>query len=1256
MACGQKKQNTNEGGVHLTERTCSPYNPIIKQIVDDCLGLPIYPVTSIDAVIDEDGNTLRKLLDELLNEIKEGGTNVSDLIQEIQNIIDNLGDTYVTNAFLGEKLDELNDLYASKRLVENLKTLLWAISALSNTEANNENNLYASDGITPKIVSEINRLAAIVGEGGSLEDLESMVNSLRDLLLAVANFDTSEHSESGVEHYPHNNQIKIIKEILDIKTALGLDPENPGGGSLAQQIAQLRIDVDALIERVDALEEEAVTHAHLDPRVLDQMPIGISEQLQSHYKTLKISEYPPTTAKFLRDGTEKTVGEVVYYGFLPGKLTRDLNVYPFGHIDQTQGFPLFYKDSQGTYVPIRLDQNDPTSPQLRMGDSFVSGNDFVTLIQLIVKQDSTDVKFYEEPRTSLPSGIRYRDIYYNANGSYYVAGDLNGDHELVNVADLNWLTDVYINSQYPPNMQVPTNYHKDIAAGWLIYQQSATNVIMYPCIQGKVYVDQLTGSAFRYDNGTMFPVGLDVITGGPGIEVTRSLAYINNYEVANGDQIQEGPYNKYEVNISDNVLPNTVTCKYVEELDISNVSDYCLYEGKYQILPTLPIVDPSKIVIDQNNKTVTIKHDIVSVTSLLNFLLNGRELPVIHSFIPEKIQSLNDYLNRQLETCTTDEQRILIRNILEALNNPPEHSVTSQDAVTVFYIAKNGNEYVLETTSTSDSYYKRDALVAKWDFNKNGTVDINDATQLINLILYGSAESTYSLVDTNTEYPYLEPIALDAKIFKKINNNLVEVVPLDSSKEGHKMLTDGRLFRVVYDESSPLNCEWYYFDDFDTVRPLNPKYSLNYEDVSKHLILYQNGAQVSETSLKTSTPKQTINSISNYDSDYTIINLGKESTPYMFGETGDLNKCFLDENGNFETETEIALDLESISLDPTPSLNPVTSGGAGDKSIYTSFVPDCNDLMFDRDLIDYSLIDTLNKPFKYDFKEKVKEMILNKMSEMGEILAEAGNIKDRILALDDISDVEYETTHYCLDYRFETHINRGASECSLYRVREHIYITLNREALVELINNETYLFSSDIVPLWLTLDAKIKILDKVPIDDRVIYYFPKFGLQLRFEKNTINQEGTEYTVYVPIIVQVETKSAVEEHIIYQGSNCGVLLYPNEYAHLKEISTLYVDSSRLLHIPGYYHIDVSGKFTASVNNLSIVLLYNKQTGDRQSANRSINTTTNLQQIKFAELLPDIVAGHSYEYHVFDGIFSYIDVTPQSDEGSGGELKK
>jgi len=53
-------------------------------MVDDCLGLPIYPVSSIDAVIDEDGNTLRKLLEDLLDKINSGSTDLAELIEQIQ--------------------------------------------------------------------------------------------------------------------------------------------------------------------------------------------------------------------------------------------------------------------------------------------------------------------------------------------------------------------------------------------------------------------------------------------------------------------------------------------------------------------------------------------------------------------------------------------------------------------------------------------------------------------------------------------------------------------------------------------------------------------------------------------------------------------------------------------------------------------------------------------------------------------------------------------------------------------------------------------------------------------------------------------------------------------------------------------------------------------------------------------------------------------------------------------------------------------
>ena len=101
MACGQKNQNnTQQGGVHLTERTCSPYNPIIKQMVDDCLGVPIYLVSSIDAIIDEEGRTLRQLLEDIQTGTSDGTLNLQEIIEQIQNTLATLNTIYATDSEL----------------------------------------------------------------------------------------------------------------------------------------------------------------------------------------------------------------------------------------------------------------------------------------------------------------------------------------------------------------------------------------------------------------------------------------------------------------------------------------------------------------------------------------------------------------------------------------------------------------------------------------------------------------------------------------------------------------------------------------------------------------------------------------------------------------------------------------------------------------------------------------------------------------------------------------------------------------------------------------------------------------------------------------------------------------------------------------------------------------------------------------------------------------------------------------------------
>ena len=149
---------------------------------------------------------------------------------------------------------------------------MWAISALSNiNDRHNEDNLFIADDETPTIVDYVKQLRTDLdnitdgGDGLSLQGLQNAINALRALLLAVANFDTGTHNEEGIEHYPNDSTIKIIKEIIDIKAALGMDPDHPGEGDLISR-------VEALEEKVAALEEESKTHAHLDSRVLAQTP------------------------------------------------------------------------------------------------------------------------------------------------------------------------------------------------------------------------------------------------------------------------------------------------------------------------------------------------------------------------------------------------------------------------------------------------------------------------------------------------------------------------------------------------------------------------------------------------------------------------------------------------------------------------------------------------------------------------------------------------------------------------------------------------------------------------------------------------------------------------------------------------------------------------------------------------------------------------------------------------------------------------
>jgi len=52
-------------------------------MVDDCLGMPIYLVSSIDAIIDEEGRTLRQLLEDIQTGASNGTIDLQNAITEI---------------------------------------------------------------------------------------------------------------------------------------------------------------------------------------------------------------------------------------------------------------------------------------------------------------------------------------------------------------------------------------------------------------------------------------------------------------------------------------------------------------------------------------------------------------------------------------------------------------------------------------------------------------------------------------------------------------------------------------------------------------------------------------------------------------------------------------------------------------------------------------------------------------------------------------------------------------------------------------------------------------------------------------------------------------------------------------------------------------------------------------------------------------------------------------------------------------------
>ena len=555
MGCGQKKQNT-ETGVHLTERTCSPYNPIIKQIVDDCLGLPIYPVTSVDAVIDEEGNTLRKLLEDGI------GINSEELINYINSKLEEVSETYVTsNQFTTLVNQTLPNTYAHK----SLETLVWAISALSNIRVDNEDDLYADDNKTPKIVEAVTELQSQMrsilsggsGDTPSLGQLSATVNLLKEVLIAVASFNEgyNPNGKLGLE----GNKLQIIKEILEIRNDIGdlsdasskdvqgdiaqrinyiynnlgvlhelistgisdlngiIGVRSNQGPTIAQDITTIKSQIGdrstnpTIAKDIKDIKETLTKKADLDPELSEQCS-DIAEDVQGKYKKLKASEYPVTSI------------------YIFGSKVIDFLTNPENTIDRMfvyfpSGTKLGAETGGGT---LNFDFNE---------DGFVNWRDVAVYHEFMLKLNSG--LNFDEVINQIGCSETFRNTQcwrVDSDNSMGTLGDLNALIDLVlsgsgftylnnnaqtgSITSLNVskgctryifeiIRNTPVNNKYPA-YKAPTNSDnvsnavKNIYMG--INEYSAVEgegteyfkVIAHPAIEGKLYLDLGTNSLFRY--------------------------------------------------------------------------------------------------------------------------------------------------------------------------------------------------------------------------------------------------------------------------------------------------------------------------------------------------------------------------------------------------------------------------------------------------------------------------------------------------------------------------------------------------------------------------------------------------------------------------------------------------------------------------------------------------------------------------------------------------------------------------------------
>lgn len=1232
MACGQKKQNT-ESGVHLTERTCSPYNPIIKQMVDDCLGLPIYPVTSIDAVIDEEGKTLRQLLQELSDLFGEGNVDIKDIKIKIEEIEQAL--TFIENNY-AQKTD-LNN-YVTNDTFNNLKKLVWAISALTDTTIAENVTLYENDGKTPKIVAAVldlqNKLEQILGDGTSVG-----LSDIIELLVAVSNFDTNfnPNNTNFDDLNKDGRRLTIIDRILNIESSIGLTPgddeslmdkidalqrmqnalkdlllaianyderanadDREAFGVLADalnfsgentssiieviyRIATLGTRVQALEEQLggggsisDRIEELEKTSAHLDQFVLDQMPQNLPGPRKEIFQTLKIGEYPPDTIDIIDHATVNTrrVGDqrLEYYKEL---LETDAtsqefiyDIYPFCHTNQTKGSPLYFRDGNN-YRAVVNQQGE----QLRAGDNTVNMRDVAQIRNVIVgimdessnlyvREGSTLQLLLDKDGINTASDI-YAKLYLQnpTNTSEYVLyGDVENspDDSSVTVSDINAAVSHILDKKTaqllnnsPETINLPSDHSQDFDFGYMFYYESNKSVpsAVYPCIEGKLYLDYFTNEIYQFSQDKMNLVNHPRFEGTGNVEIEEdyegtgsknrviTISIDKDYIKASSDD----PFQKLTAEY-DNTTKELNINLGLDEIIIHELGDN-LEDGKYYFSD-----QPEQIYATFHDKEDFIangkKYVIADVSDIIDYLLgvkinSGGKLNILNT--------ITSYISSKYDTATSEQILILdsLQNLIGQKYNQPITYNSANTESGEYYLTYNANASepteqdqnpeVKEQTSFS-KYYASKIRTAKGDSSCDEVFSIGDVAAMIDFLLSGGDIPTNEVI-TGAHLIY-------------VNEGISSfITPQDTPSVKNK------IFRYEHtDEEGEEVHSWYYFNENNDFVPLVPEYRLQLDVVNNVATLYltKDNEVVSEIQFKDQGKPNGSGS-------------GSE-TPQDESKNKTIDRLKFIEHGDQDLQ-----DGQQIKL-----THPIS----GDDTIVVEDIPDPN------------LLQGVPREGTQISPSRSSISTLNAIS------AEFLSIKD-VVDLDELTKEEgYTRTIYftCLDTKFNK--------------IKHVQQTT------------TYYIHDEENPDVYEATSEIRVISNEDIQLDVTYYIKDVGIYLRFDQGNNN-------TLLPRIITAARRST--DIMVDDNSEYAVL--PGEIPNIAtNETTIKLNIDTLKDIPGYEAIEIRGKFVihGQPSNSPIVLLETLEQGENPSYEQAYDC-------------PAILRGKTYEFSLFNGVFKYSRVT-------------